>query len=183
MAKTKAKPETWLRKNDYLLRIQKWCRDGLTNAQISEKIGISATTFRRWTDMEVIPEVTDLPYRQVDFKGLFGDFLIRAREADDEIIGALKMSATGYYIEDEYVDKKGNKKVVRRWIPPSDKAQALWLKNRLPGDWNKENERRTDTTALDRLDAILGSLTQSAIEDEEQEDVEEVEAYDSDNSA
>ena len=32
MAKTKAKPETWLHNNDKLLRIAKWCRDGYSNS-------------------------------------------------------------------------------------------------------------------------------------------------------
>lgn len=167
MAKTKPKPETWLHKNDYLLRIEKWCRDGLNNTQIAEKIGISYTTFKRWTDLEVVPEETDLPYRQINFNGLFGDFLVHAREVDDEIIGALKMAATGYWIEEQYLDKKGNPKKVRRWIPPSDKAQALWLKNKQPNEWNKENEKKTDTSALERLDAILSSLATSAQSDED----------------
>lgn len=173
MAKTKPKPETWLQKNDKLLRIEKWCRDGLNNTQIAEKIGISIRTFNRWCDLEVIPEETDLPYRQINFKGIFADFLIHAREADDEIIGALKMSATGYWIEEQYIDKKGNPKTVRRWIPPSDKAQALWLKNKDPSNWNRENEKKTDESALERLDAILNSLTQTAMSDNDDESGEE----------
>ena len=172
MAKTKAKPETWLHNNDKLLRIAKWCRDGYSNSQIAKCIGISDTTFKRWTDLEVVPEETDLPYKKVSFKGLFGDYLIHAREVDDEIVGALRMAATGYWVEEEYMDKKGNPKKVRRWIPPSDKALALWLKNRLPGEWNKESEKPTDTTAIERLDAILSSLTQSAssVDEEDNED-------------
>ena len=140
MAKTKAKPETWLCKNERLLKIAKWCRDGYTNTQIAEKIGISYRTFARWYDLEVVPEETDLPYRQVDFKGTFADYLIYAREADDEVEAALKKQATGYWVVEEYMDKKGKPKKVRRWIPPSDKALALWLKNRRVQDWNKENE-------------------------------------------
>ncbi len=140
MAKTKAKPETWLHKNERLLKIAKWCRDGYTNTQIAEKIGISYSTFARWYDLEVVPEETDLPYRQVDFKGTFADYLIYAREADDEVEAALKKQATGYWIEEQYLDKKGKPKTVRRWIPPSDKALAMWLKNRRVTEWNKESE-------------------------------------------
>lgn len=140
MAKSKAKPETWLHNNDKLLKIQKWCRDGLTNKQMAEAIGISYTTFKRWLDLEVVPEETDLPYRKINFKGLFGDFLVHAREVDEEIIGALRMAALGYWVEEQYMNKKGKPVKVRRWIPPSDKALALWLKNRLPSDWNKENQ-------------------------------------------
>lgn len=170
MAKTKPKPETWLHKNDKLLRIEKWCRDGLNNTQIAEKIGISLRTFGRWTDLEVIPEETDLPYRQINFKGTFAEFLIHAREVDDEIVGALRAAATGYWVEETYLDKKGNPKKVRRWIPPSDKALALWLKNRDPDKWNRENEKQTDTSALDRLDAILGGLKTAAIEDSDDDE-------------
>lgn len=170
MAKTKAKPDTWLRKNDKLLRIEKWCRDGLNNTQIAEKIGISIRTFNRWLDLEVVPEETDLPYRQIHFNGTFADFLVHAREADDEIVGALKMSATGYYVEDQYLDKKGKIKKVRHWVPPSDRAQALWLKNKDPDNWNRENEKKTDMSAIERLDAILASLTMSAIDESEDEE-------------
>ncbi len=169
MAKTKAKPETWLHNNDKLLKIQKWCREGYTNSQMAKCIGISDTTFKRWTELEVIPEETDLPYKRINFKGLFGDFIIHAREADEEVIGALRMAATGYWIEDTYIDKKGNPKKVRRWIPPSDKAQAMWLKNRDPNTWNKENEKQADTSALERLDAILAGLSMNAQDDEEEE--------------
>ena len=164
------KPETWLQKNDYLLRIEKWCQAGLSNKEIAEKIGISYRTLVRWMEFNVTPEVTDLPYRQIHFNGTFADFLAYARETEDEVESALKMSATGYWIEEEYMDKKGQPKKVRRWIPPSDKAQAMWLKNRRPNEWNRENEKKTDTSALERLDAILGSLTASALKDEDGDD-------------
>ena len=173
MAKTKAKPESWLHNNDKLLKIAAWCRKGLTGEQIAANIGISKTTFYRWTKLEIVPEETDLPYRQVNFKGTFGDYLIHAREVDDEIIGALRMSATGYWVEETYLDKKGQPKKVRRWIPPSDKAQAMWLKNRDPNTWCKENEKQADTSALDRLDKILSSLTLSATENAEEEELED----------
>ncbi len=167
------KPEIWLQKNDYLLRIEKWARAGLTNKEIAEHIGISYRTLVRWYPISVTPEKSILPYRQINFNGTFEEFLMHARECDDEVESSLKMAATGYWVEEQYLDKKGKPKVVRKWIPPSDKAQAMWLKNKRPDMWNKESEKKTDTSALERLDAILGSLSKTAQEDSD-EDVDDV---------
>lgn len=175
MAVTKAKPETWLHHNDKLLRIQKWCRDGLTKSQMAANIGISLRTFNRWLDLEVIPEPTDLPYKRINFKGTFAEFIIHAREVDDEIIGALRMAATGYWIEEEYMDKKGNPKKVKRWIPPSDKALALWLKNRLPAEWNRENEGDAENKELQENRAIDFFVRQKVQIDDMQNQNSEVE--------
>lgn len=40
-------PGKWL-ENDSLIRIQGWARDGLTNDQIAENMGIGLTTFYKW---------------------------------------------------------------------------------------------------------------------------------------
>ncbi len=171
MASTKQKPEYWL-STDGLLKIQSWASDGYTNEQIAEMIGISKTQFYRWLKLEPHPEETDLPYRQIGTFGTLAQFIAHARTSVEEVEASLKMAATGYWIEDTYFDKNGNPKKVRRFIPPSDKAQQLYLKNQAHKKWNRDTEKQTDTSALDRLDAILSSLTKSAFE-EDQEEVNE----------
>lgn len=169
MASTKQKPEYWL-STDGLLKIKSWASDGYTNEQIAKKIGISEATFYRWCKLEPHPEETDLPYRQIERFDSLAEFIAHARTSVEEVEASLKMSATGYWIEDTYIDKKGNPKKVRRWIPPSDKAQQLYLKNQAVKKWNRDTERQTDTSALDRLDKILASLTNSALQTEDEDE-------------
>ena len=175
MASTRPKPDYWL-STDGLIRIRGWIRDGCTNEQIAANIGISKTTFYRWCNLKPHPEETDLPYRQIGAFETLGEFITHACTTDDEeVIESVRKSASGYWIEETYHDRKGNPKKVRRWIAPDSKAQALWLKNRKPNDWNRENEKQVDTSAIERLDAILSSLTIGAQqEDEQAEQVDEV---------
>lgn len=175
MASTKPKPDYWL-STDGLIRIRGWIRDGCTNIQIANKIGISERKFYMWLKLKPHPEETDLPYRQIADFATLADFITHARGLDDEeVIDSVRKSASGYFITDEYVDRNGKVVKYKKWIPPDSKAQALWLKNRKPNEWNRENEKKTDTSAIERLDAILSSLTISAQEEEQQdEQVDEV---------
>lgn len=50
------KYKQWLTKEG-LIRIQGWARDGLTNNQIAEKIGISKQTFYDW--LKKYPDLSD----------------------------------------------------------------------------------------------------------------------------
>lgn len=50
------KYQQWLTKEG-LIRIQGWARDGLTNNQIAEKIGISKQTFYDW--LKKYPDLSD----------------------------------------------------------------------------------------------------------------------------
>ena len=132
--------------------------------------------------MKPHPEPTDTPYRQIgEFEDL-ASFIAHARMSTDEVEASTKMAAMGYWVEDEYFNKKGEKKLVRRWIPPSDRARDLYLKNMKPDEWNRENEKQVDTSAIERLDAILSSLTLSA-QAEQQEDNNEDENNETFDSA
>ena len=46
------KPDDWIN-SDGLTLLRGWARDGLTNAQIAERIGISSRTLDRWKNYEV----------------------------------------------------------------------------------------------------------------------------------
>lgn len=168
MASTKPKPDYWL-STDGLLQIQSWASKGYKNIQIAQKIGISETVFYRWCKLKPHPDETDLPYRKIDNFESLAEFIAHARMSTEEVEASTKMAAIGYYVDDIYLDKKGREKKVRRWIPPSDRARDLYLKNRNPNDWNKENEKQVDTSAIERLDKILSSLTLSAMEEQEEE--------------
>ncbi len=172
MASTKQKPDYWL-STDGLLKIQSWASDGYTNEQIAEKIGIGIATFYRWIKLKPHPEETDMPHRKIDNFDSLGSFIAHARTSTEEVEASLKMCAVGYWVEEEYVNKKGQIKKVRRYYPPSDKAQQLYLKNLNRKKWTRDTEKQVDTSAIDRLDQILGSLTQAAIEEDNQEQEEQ----------
>lgn len=169
MASTKQKPDYWL-STDGLLKIQSWASDGYTNEQIAQKIGISEATFYRWCKLPPHPEETDIPYRKIERFESLAEFIAHARTGTEEVEASLKMAAMGYWVEEIYLDKNGNPKKVRRWIPPSDKAQQLYLKNQATKKWTRDSEKQTDASALERLDAILSSLTQSAMQQEDDEE-------------
>lgn len=66
----KGKYQQWL-KNDGLLKIQGWARDGLTDIQIAKNMGISYSTFKDWKSKypaisTALKETKDVVDRQVE---------------------------------------------------------------------------------------------------------------------
>ena len=65
-------------------------------------------------------------------------------------------------------DEEGNPRTTitkhqrRRYIPPSLGAQIFILKNRLPKKWRDKQAVEIDTTAIDKLDAILAESRKAA---------------------
>lgn len=130
----KGKYHEWL-EPDGLLLLQGWARDGLTEKQISEKMGISYSTFNEWkARFPQIPEA-----------------LKKTKEiVDREVEAALYNSAVGahYTVKKPIKLKKtmrdGTKMIEEEhieyveedvFIPPQNVAQFFWLKNRKPKDW------------------------------------------------
>lgn len=122
------KYKQWLTKEG-LIRIQGWARDGLTNNQIAEKIGISKQTFYDWQK------------RYPDFS----DSLKRGKEViDRKVENALLKRALGYSYDEitEITDEKGRTttKVITKQVIPDTTAQIFWLKNRKPNEWREKRE-------------------------------------------
>lgn len=142
--------------DDGLLMIQGWARDGLTEKQIAKNIGINERTFSTWK--EKYPSI-----KSALKKG--------KAPVDIEVENALLKSALGYTIKvkkpvklKEEKQKPGVGKVVTERIeyieeevhvPGNTVAQIFWLKNRKSKYWRDKQVVEADTTALDKLDAIL----------------------------
>lgn len=142
--------------DDGLLMIQGWARDGLTEKQIAKNIGINERTFSTWK--EKYPAI-----KSALKKG--------KAPVDIEVENALLKSALGYTIKvkkpvklKEEKQKPGVGKVVTERIeyieeevhvPGNTAAQIFWLKNRKSKYWRDKQVVEADTTALDKLDAIL----------------------------
>lgn len=116
---------------DGLLRIAGWARDGLTNEQIAENMGIGLSTLYEW--QKRYPE--------------FSDALKTSKEVVDlHVENALLKRALGYeYVERTYEPDKetGEMRITKRitkQVVPDTTAQIFWLKNRKPEDWRDKQQ-------------------------------------------
>ena len=151
----KSKAGEWLTP-DGLLRVKGWARDGLTDEQIADKIGISRDTFYRW-------------------EREFSDFSDAVKEGKDpvdiEVENALLKRALGFeYVETtteihdmpDGTQRKHIKKTTKMVVPDTA-AAFIWLKNRRPDKWRdkpvdvaiSEEDKTTD-------DALTAALRETA---------------------
>ena len=141
----KGKYEYWLTPEG-LLKLEGWARDGLTDEQIAEKMGINKATLYRWKE-----KYCDIC-----------DTLKRGKEVVDfQVENALLKRALGY--EYEEVSEKyesgtlTEKKVTKKQVVPDTTAQIFWLKNRRPDKWKDKQdvqvsgELKEEQTKLDDL--------------------------------
>ena len=136
----------WL-KEENLIRLKGWRRDGLSYEQIAANMGINAGTLYVW--VKKYPEISE------------------ALKKGEEVMiyqveNALYKSAMGYEVTEtdqtETLYPDGSKTVTKharkRHIPPSVGAICFILKNRRSDKW-QDKPVVQDTTALDKLDEIL----------------------------
>lgn len=158
----KGKYTEWL-KPEGLLKIEGWARDGLTDEQIAENIGINVSTLYEWKNR--FPE--------------FSESLKKGKEVvDREVENALFERALGglhevrktFKVKNTFYDEKGRKcereelktGVDEIYIPGDTTAQIFWLKNRKPEKWRDKQEIQ-DTTAIEKLDDILKEMRNNAV--------------------
>ena len=150
MAKSK-----WEDVKNKLILVEGWARDGLTDEQIANNLGISEKTF-------------------YDYKKKYPQFLQSLKKGkevvDYEVENALLKRALGYEYEEKTYEDVYNKeldmyiekltKKVKKQVAPDTTALIFWLKNRKPNQWrdkvNIENESTKET--LEKLDKVLKGL-------------------------
>lgn len=119
----KAKAVEWLTE-EQLLILEGWARDGLTDEQIAENVGISVRTLYRWK----------IQHCQICHALKKGKDM-----ADREIENALFKRAKGYDFTETRIKKKAGvvveETVITKHIPADTTAQIFWLKNRKPEYW------------------------------------------------
>lgn len=136
----KSKYQDWLTEGG-LARLGGWAREGLTDEEISKKVGISRSTLSQWKKKyEVI-----------------ADTLKKGKEVVDmQVEDSLLRRALGFdYEETETLiteDANGNQtkrvKKYKKHALPDTTAIIYWLKNRKPDQWR-------NITSLDREKASL----------------------------
>lgn len=157
------KYKEWL-EPDKLILLQGWRRDGLTYEQIASNIGIKAQTLSNWC----------LEHKEIKEAIKKGEEVCVY-----EVENALYKAAIGYDVTEtdqtETTDEEGRRVVSKharkRHIPPSIGAICFILKNRRSNKW-QDKPVVMDTTALDKLDAILKEAKEAAKNDEIQRETE-----------
>lgn len=146
----KGKYEYWLTPEG-LLKIEGWARDGLTEEQIAENMGISRATLSNW---------------KVKYLDIL-DALKRGKEVvDRHVENALLKRALGYEYEEVSEKYEGDvlveRKVTKKQVAPDTTAQIFWLKNRKPEVWrDKQNIHVEDETEKkQKIDNIASILEQ-----------------------
>lgn len=143
------KYEEWITE-DGLTRLTGWARDGLTNIQIAQNIGIGERTFSEW--------VARFPAISTALK--------KGKEpVDIQVENALLKRALGYDYEETITDVeetggKTSKKHIRKikkHMPGDTTAMIFWLKNRKPLQWREKTEKAVniDTEDLAPLVELL----------------------------
>ena len=146
--------QTIYKKNGWdekLAVIQGWARDGLTNEQIANNMGINPDTLYKYKKR--YPE--------------FDEALKKGKEVIDyEVENALLKNATGYHYTEEQVTNQGEVVQLKKYSKPQTTAQIYWLKNRKPANWRdkpkpeKENNKKTAP-----LKAMMDNIVGDYIED------------------
>lgn len=118
-----AKIDEWL-KEDKLILLEGWARDGLTDEQIAKNVGIDRRTLYRWKEKE----------------SRICHSLKKGKEVVDfEVENALLKKALGYTItlHKQKVTKDGDVVDIEEdmHVPPDTTAQIFWLKNRKANKW------------------------------------------------
>lgn len=148
MAKTKYNPKTFPRlAKGYAMR-------GLTDEQISEKLGISRGTL----------------YNYVKKYPDFATALEEGKEPFDmEVEAALLKRALGYEFEETKVIKVGDKEVkketTKKHIPANPDTIKFWLINRASDRWTLKQEVKMQFDKMD--EESLNTLAEKIIKGEE----------------
>ena len=146
---------------DSLLLLRSWKRDGLTDKQISAKIGISTVTMCAWKSKSP----------------LILNALKKAREDfHKELEDSMYKRALGFYVDEwteEYrYDEHGNeiltfKKKNRKYIPPSETMQIFLSKHDIRGKWLDE---KTDADKKEQQ-ARIEKLQKEARDDDKASEI------------
>ena len=147
----KGKYREWL-EPDGLLLLEGWARDGLTDEQLAEKMGINPATLYDWKNKH--PKISEV--------------LKKGKEVVDiQVENALLKRALGYDYQEQRIEKseKDGTKIIQtiKHVPADTAAQIFWLKNRRPDKWRDKPEVPGDSDGLKRAKELLEGIS-SAID-------------------
>ena len=135
--------------DDKLDLIESWAREGLTDVEIADKMGINPDTLYKYKKR--YPE--------------FAEALKNGkRAADAKVEKALYENAIGFKYEEEVLGNDGTVKEVERFRKPQTSAQKLWLKNRQSDKWRDKKEI-TGELDVNPIEAIIQAEEETGEDD------------------
>lgn len=145
----KGKYKEWLTEES-LLRLEAWARDGLTDEQIADNIGIRRETLYDWK--KKYPHISNALKRGKDVVDIQVEnaLLNKAQGITKALIKPIKIKTVTYdngkrVKEEEHIEYAEEEV----FVPPDTVAQIFWLKNRKPNTWKDkpvDNEGQQDNT-------------------------------------
>ena len=145
----KGKYKEWLTEES-LLRLEAWARDGLTDEQIADNIGIRRETLYDWK--KKYPHISNALKRGKDVVDIQVEnaLLNKAQGITKTLIKPIKIKTVTYdngkRVKEEEHIAYAEEEV---FVPPDTVAQIFWLKNRKPNTWKDkpvDNEGQQDNT-------------------------------------
>ena len=134
---------------DKLILIQGMARDGLTQQQIADNLGINVDTL-----IEYKKKYTD-----------FSEALKKGKEVVDiEVENALLKRALGYKYDEVTYENGVETKRVTKEVQPDTTAQIFWLKNRKPNNWKDRVETDEDKDAVANASQVIAKIRKVAQE-------------------
>ena len=131
----KGKYKEWLTEES-LLRLEAWARDGLTDEQIADNIGIRRETLYDWK--KKYPHISNALKRGKDVVDIQVEnaLLNKAQGITKTLIKPIKIKTVTYdngkrVKEEEHIEYAEEEV----FVPPDTVAQIFWLKNRKPNTW------------------------------------------------
>ena len=104
---------------------QKLCAIGFTDAQLAEFFEVNETTINRW---------------KVDHVEFMRALQVGKEETDALVERSVLKGITGYYVETEEVNAKGDTKRVKKWVPGNPGVGMRWLSCRKPEVYREKRE-------------------------------------------
>ena len=146
------KYQQWLEPEGLTL-LEGWARDGLTDEQLSQNMGIGTTTLYRWKE----------EYREIR------EALKRGKEVVDiQVENALLKRALGYEYTEEtrelVKDKETGEyslsvtKIVTKEVAPDVTAQIFWLKTRKPKKWRSDPQESGNEKQVQDHNALVDAI-------------------------
>lgn len=147
----------WNDVKEKLMLVECWARDGLTDEQIANNLGIATSTF-------------------YDYKKKYSEFsesLKKGKEVVDyEVENALLKRALGYEYEEKTFETEYNRekeeyierltKRVTKQVVPDTTAQIYWLNNRKPKQWKNKRKDETNNDEISKVEQLLNKLKEEA---------------------
>lgn len=135
--------------DDGLTRLSAWARDGMTDKDIADRIGIAWQTLYEWKNKH--PEIKEA--------------LKKGKEVVDiEVENALLKRALGYSYTETMTETTGGETKTRttvKHMPPDATAMIYWLKNRKPAQW-RDRQQAENKEAIAKLDALIADIDKAA---------------------